>query len=102
MGCGRRDSNPHGLRHRHLKPACLPVPPRPREAPRAPARGLYGPPRGAAGSETVLEYPNRDKASSKIVKWIVVLLLLGSAALVAIVSVGGWDALRGAKALQVA
>ena len=50
---------------------------------------------------TVLEYPNRDKASSKIVKWIVVLLLLGSAALVTIVSVGGWDALRGAKALQV-
>ena len=27
--CGRRDSNPHGLRHRHLKPACLPIPPRP-------------------------------------------------------------------------
>jgi len=52
--------------------------------------------------ETVLEYPNRDKASSKIVKWIVVLLLLGSAVLVAIVGFGGWDALRGAKALQVA
>ncbi|MDX6677766.1 MAG: hypothetical protein QOE31_1818 [Solirubrobacteraceae bacterium] len=28
--CGRRDSNPQGLRHRHLKPACLPIPPRPR------------------------------------------------------------------------
>ncbi len=27
--CGRRDSNPHGLRHRYLKPACLPIPPRP-------------------------------------------------------------------------
>jgi magnesium-transporting ATPase (P-type) len=52
--------------------------------------------------ETVLEYPNRDKASSKVVKWIVVALLLASAALVAIVSVGGWDALRNAKALQVA
>lgn len=22
--CGRRDSNPHGLRHRNLNPACLP------------------------------------------------------------------------------
>ena len=27
--CGRRDSNPHGLRHRLLRPACLPIPPRP-------------------------------------------------------------------------
>ena len=27
--CGRRDSNPQGLRHRHLKPACLPISPRP-------------------------------------------------------------------------
>ena len=27
--CGRRDSNPQALRHRHLKPACLPIPPRP-------------------------------------------------------------------------
>ena len=51
---------------------------------------------------TVVEYPNRDKASSKIVKWIVVLLLLASAALVAIVGVGGWEVLRGAKALLIA
>ena len=36
--CGRRDSNPQALRHRHLKPACLPVSPRPR-APARPARG---------------------------------------------------------------
>src|SRR5262249_3928182 len=28
--CGRRDSNPHDLRHRNLNPARLPVPPRPR------------------------------------------------------------------------
>ena len=28
--CGRRDSNPHALRHRLLRPACLPIPPRPR------------------------------------------------------------------------
>src|SRR3954452_21228103 len=27
--CGRRDSNPHALRHRLLRPACLPIPPRP-------------------------------------------------------------------------
>ena len=32
--CGRRDSNPQGLLHWHLKPARLPVPPRPRSWPR--------------------------------------------------------------------
>ena len=51
---------------------------------------------------TVVEYPNREKSSSKIVKWVVVLLLLVSAGLVAIVGIGGWDVLRGAKALLVA
>ena len=30
LRCGRRDSNPHALRHRLLRPACLPIPPRPR------------------------------------------------------------------------
>ena len=28
--CGREDLNLHDLRHRYLKPACLPIPPRPR------------------------------------------------------------------------
>ena len=36
--CGRRDSNPQGLRHRILNPACLPIPPRPRGAPHVPQR----------------------------------------------------------------
>ena len=49
-----------------------------------------------------LEYPNREKASSKSVKAVVVLLILVSAALMTIVTVGGWDALQGAKAVQVA
>ena len=49
-----------------------------------------------------LEYPNREKASSKSVKAVVVLLTLVSAALMTIVTVGGWDALQGAKAVQVA
>jgi hypothetical protein len=49
-----------------------------------------------------IEHPNRRKAASKLTRAIVVLLLLVSAALVAIVTVGGWDALQGAKALQVA
>ena len=49
-----------------------------------------------------LEYPNREKASSKSVKAVVVLLTLVSAALMTIVTIGGWDALQGAKAVQVA
>jgi presenilin-like A22 family membrane protease len=49
-----------------------------------------------------IEHPNRTKAASKLTRAIVVLLLLASAALVAIITVGGWDALEGAKALQIA
>jgi FtsH-binding integral membrane protein len=47
-----------------------------------------------------IDHPNRRKAASKLTRAIVVLLV--SAALVAIVTVGGWDALQGANALQVA
>ena len=50
----------------------------------------------------LIEQPNREKAGLKVTKVIVVLLLLVSAALVLIVTVGGWDALEGAKLLQVA
>ena len=50
----------------------------------------------------VIEHPNREKAASKATKAIVVLLLLVTAALMIIISVGGWDALEGAKALQIA
>jgi hypothetical protein len=49
-----------------------------------------------------IEHPNRRKASSKLTRAIVVLLLLVSAGLVTIITVGGWDAIEGAKALQVA
>jgi hypothetical protein len=49
-----------------------------------------------------LEYPNREKASSKMTKYVVVLLTLASAGLMTIVTVGGWDALQGAKLVQVA
>jgi presenilin-like A22 family membrane protease len=49
-----------------------------------------------------IEHPNRKKASSKLTRAIVVVLLLVSAVLMAIVTVGGWDALEGAKALQIA
>jgi hypothetical protein len=50
----------------------------------------------------IIEHPNRRKASSKLTRAIVVVLLLVSAGLVAIISIGGWAAIEGAKALQVA
>jgi len=51
--------------------------------------------------EKVFEYPNRKRAASKIAKYLTVLLLLISTALVLIVTVGGWEALQGAKAVQI-
>jgi hypothetical protein len=55
-----------------------------------------------AESGVRIEHPNRKKAASKLTRVIVVLLLLISAFLVAVVTVGGWDVLQGAKALQIA
>jgi carbon starvation protein CstA len=46
-----------------------------------------------------LVHPNRDKASSKATRAIVILLLLASVALMLIVALGGWNALEGAKAI---
>jgi hypothetical protein len=42
-------------------------------------------------------HPNRDKASSKLTKLIVVLLLLASVALMLILTIGGWSKLQGLK-----
>jgi hypothetical protein len=55
-----------------------------------------------AADETVIDHPNRRKAASKVTKVLIVLLLLVSAVLIAIVTIGGWDELQGAKALQIA
>ncbi|WP_372790143.1 hypothetical protein [Paraconexibacter sp.] len=52
-------------------------------------------------SDVVIEHPNREKASSKATKATVILLLLASAALVTIITIGGWDALQGAKPVQI-
>lgn len=57
--------------------------------------------RAMAEPGMVIEHPNRRKASSKLTRAIVFLLLLISAALMAIVTVGGWDTIEGAKAVQV-
>jgi peptidoglycan/LPS O-acetylase OafA/YrhL len=55
-----------------------------------------------APDAVVIEHPNREKAESRATKAVVVGLLLLSAVIVAIVTVGGWDALQGAKSLQIA
>ena len=49
-----------------------------------------------------IEHPNRKKAASKLTRILVILLLLVSAFLVAVITIGGWDVLQGAKALQIA
>jgi hypothetical protein len=54
-----------------------------------------------AESEPRIEHPNRKKAASKVTRLLVILLLLVSAGLVLIVSIGGWSAIAGAKPLQV-
>jgi presenilin-like A22 family membrane protease len=48
-------------------------------------------------ADTVLLHPNRDKAESKATKAIVVLLLIASAALILIITIGGWSVLQGAQ-----
>jgi len=55
-----------------------------------------------AADDPVIEHPNRRRAASKVTKVLIVLLLLVSAVLTAIVTIGGWDVLQGAKVLQVA
>jgi hypothetical protein len=53
-------------------------------------------------AETVVLHPNRDKAESKATKAAVILLLITSAALIAIVTAGGWAELQGAQMVSVA
>jgi hypothetical protein len=55
-----------------------------------------------AEDDVVIEHPNRDAAASKATRAIVVFLLLVSAAFIAVVTIGGWDALTGGRGLQVA
>jgi hypothetical protein len=54
-----------------------------------------------AEDDVVIEHPNREKAANKATKAVVVLLLLVSVGLMLIVTLGGWNTLEGAKALQI-
>jgi TRAP-type uncharacterized transport system fused permease subunit len=49
-----------------------------------------------------IERPNRRKAASKATKAVVILLLLATAFLVFVVTVGGWAKLAGMQAVQIA
>lgn len=49
----------------------------------------------------VVVYPNREKASSHLTKFVVVLLLLVSVVLMALLTAGGWSSLQGLKALDI-
>src|SRR5919112_3936301 len=52
-------------------------------------------------AETVLHHPNRDKAESKATRAVVILLLLTSALLIAVVTIGGWSELQGAQPISI-
>jgi FtsH-binding integral membrane protein len=54
-----------------------------------------------ADADVAIEHPNREKASSKVTRAVVILLLLASAFLMTVISAGAWNTLVGAKALQV-
>ena len=54
----------------------------------------------AAG--VVIDHPNRETTAARTTRAAVLVLLLASAVVMIVVSVGGWDAIEGAKALQVA
>jgi hypothetical protein len=49
-----------------------------------------------------IDYPNRRKASSHAVKWIVIVLLLISVGLMVLITVGGWSKLQGLKLVNFA
>jgi hypothetical protein len=53
-------------------------------------------------SGVIITHPNRDKPVVQATRATVIVLLLASAALVAIVTIGGWSVLQGAKAVQIA
>src|SRR3954453_24207719 len=52
--------------------------------------------------DTYIDRPNRRKASSKATKATLLFLLVVSAVIVLIITLGGWGTLEGAKLLQVA
>ena len=52
--------------------------------------------------DVVITHPNREGAAAKATRFVVILLLLVSVGLLAIITIGGWDALEGAQIVQIA
>ena len=50
----------------------------------------------------IITHPNRDKPAVQATRAVVILLFLVSAAMVLIVTIGGWGVLEGAKPIQIA
>ena len=55
-----------------------------------------------AEGDVIIEHPNRDKRESKATRALVVGVLLVSAVVLVIATVGGWEKIQGAKPVQVA
>ncbi len=55
----------------------------------------------APSDDLVIYHPNRQKGGSKATKAGTILLLLASAGLVAIVTIGGWSDLEGAQVISI-
>ncbi len=55
-----------------------------------------------AEGNLIIEHPNRDRPESKATRALVVALLLISAAILTIATVGGWEKIQGAKPIHVA
>ncbi|MEA2408545.1 MAG: hypothetical protein QOE69_2664 [Thermoleophilaceae bacterium] len=53
-------------------------------------------------ADTVLVHPNRDKAESKATKAVVILLLVTSAVLILVITIGGWAELQGMEIVSIA
>ena len=54
-----------------------------------------------ASDDLVIHHPNREKGGSKATKAGTILLLLASAALIAIITIGGWADLEGAQVISI-
>jgi hypothetical protein len=54
-----------------------------------------------ADDDRVIHHPNREKGTAKATKAGVILLLLASAVLTAIITIGGWSDLEGAKVVSI-
>ncbi|MGH2761250.1 MAG: hypothetical protein ACRDLD_01440, partial [Thermoleophilaceae bacterium] len=53
-------------------------------------------------ADRVLIHPNRDKAEAKATKFLVIVLLLASAGLILLITIGGWSQLQGAEMVSFA